>query len=181
MCVTLKLKFSQYSSIHTNYIKPHCTTLQYNHNIWHGTYAEANLQTRKILNSTALPSRYFGTHRQCFSAARLTWLGYGAGRKRENCSVWKYRIIVASTCRRSVQFGCYITWLWMANCVSVMIKTLPLFNFTISSHGRRAWKTSRCACALDGSRVRLVESTLFGDHVSLRFHRKFCLKFNLSN
>ena len=214
------------------------------------------MQTWKIMNSTALPSRYFGTHRQCFAAARFTWLGYGAGRKRENCSVWKYRIIVASTCRRSVQFGCYITWLWMANCVSVMIKMLPLFNFTISSHrplsrrldrcdrviqnesrdpfggnvyyvtmqitfptrkfrngernfhcdlvhittkwvsslapdcngvfaikayGRRAWKTSRCACALDGSRVRLVESTLFGDHVSLRFHREFSLKFNLSN
>ena len=27
------LKFSQYSSIHTNYIIPNCTTLQYNHNI----------------------------------------------------------------------------------------------------------------------------------------------------
>ena len=31
--ILLKLKFSQYSSIHTNYIIPHCTTLQYNHNI----------------------------------------------------------------------------------------------------------------------------------------------------
>ena len=31
--VLLKLKFSQYSSIHTNYIITHCTTLQYNHNI----------------------------------------------------------------------------------------------------------------------------------------------------
>ena len=30
---TLKLTFSQYSSIHTNYIIHHCTTLQYNHNI----------------------------------------------------------------------------------------------------------------------------------------------------
>ena len=29
--LSLKLKFSQYSSIHTNYIIPHCTTLQYNH------------------------------------------------------------------------------------------------------------------------------------------------------
>ena len=28
----LKVKFSQYSSIHTNYIIPHCTTLQHNHN-----------------------------------------------------------------------------------------------------------------------------------------------------
>ena len=28
------------------------------------------------MNSTALPSRYFGTHRQRFAAARLTWLGY---------------------------------------------------------------------------------------------------------
>ena len=107
-------------------------------------------------------------------------LAYSDGRKRENCSVWKDRIIVASTCRRPVQFGCSITWLWMANCVSVMIKMLPLF-FTISCHGRRAWKTSRCACALDGSRLWLVESTLFGDHVSLRLHRKFSLKFNLSN
>ena len=102
-------------------------------------------------------------------------------RKHEHCSVWKYRIIVASTCRRSVQFGCYITWPWMANCVSVMIKMLPLFNFTISCHGRLAWKTSWCACALGGSRFWLVESTLFGHHVSLRLHREFSLKFNLSN
>ena len=130
---------------------------------------------------TALPSRYFVTHRQCFAAFRLTWLAYSNGRKRENCSVCKDRIIVASTCRRSVQFGCYITWLWMANCVSVMIKMLPLFNFTISCHVRLAWKTSRCACALGGSRFWLVESILFGDHVSLRLHREFSLKFNLSN
>ena len=34
---------------------------------------------------------------------------------------------------------------------------------------------------ITGSRVRLVESTLFGDHVSLRLHREFSLKFNLSN
>ena len=31
-CAFLKLKFSQYSSIHTNSIIPHCATLQYNHN-----------------------------------------------------------------------------------------------------------------------------------------------------
>ncbi len=96
-------------------------------------------------------------------------------------AVWKDRIIVASTCRRSVQFGCFITWPWMANCVSVMIKMLPLFNFTISCHDRLAWKTSQCAWALGGSRFWLVESTLFGDHVSLRLHREFSLKFNLSN
>ena len=35
--LSLKLKFNQYSSTHTDYIIPHCTTLQYNHNIWHGT------------------------------------------------------------------------------------------------------------------------------------------------
>ncbi len=46
-------------------------------------------------------------------------------RKLENSSVWKDRIIVASTCRRSVQFGFYITWLWMVNDVSVIIKMLP--------------------------------------------------------
>ena len=48
-------------------------------------------------------------------------------------------------------------------------------------HGRLAWKTSRCACTLGGSRFWLVESTFFGDHVSLRLHREFSLKFNLSN
>ena len=31
--LSLKLKLSKYSSMHTNYIIPHCTTLQYNHNI----------------------------------------------------------------------------------------------------------------------------------------------------
>ena len=31
--IRLKLKFSQYPSIHTNHIISHCTTLQYNHNI----------------------------------------------------------------------------------------------------------------------------------------------------
>ncbi len=95
----------------------------------------------KIMISTALPSRYFGTHRQCFAAFRLTLLAYSDGRKRENCSVWKDRILVASTYRRSVQFGCYITWLWMANCPSVMIKMLHLYNFTTlamaDEHGKR--------------------------------------------
>ena len=115
-------------------------------------------------------------------SGRLTWPAYVDGRKLENSSVWKDRIIVASTCRRSLQFGCYITWPWMANCVSVMIKMLPfLFNFTISCHGGRAWKTSCCACALGGSRFWLVESTLFGDHVSLHLHREFSLKSNLFN
>ncbi len=140
-----------------------------------------NTKNIKIMNSTVLPSFQFGMNCQCFAASRLTWQAYGDGRKRGNGSVWKDCIIVASTCRRSVQFGCNITWLWMANCVSVMIKMVHLFNFTISSHGRRAWKTSGCACALDGSRFWLVESTLFGDHVSLRLHREFSLKFNLSN
>ena len=31
------------------------------------------------MNSTALPSRYFGTHRQCFAAFILTWLAYSDG------------------------------------------------------------------------------------------------------
>ena len=123
------------------------------------------------MNSTVLPCFQFGMNCQYFTAARLTWPTYVDGRTLENSSVWKDPITVASTCRRSVQFGCYITWLWMANCVSVMIKMLPkLFNLTISCNGRRAWKTARCACALAGRRCWLVESTLFGDHVSLRLH-----------
>ena len=35
--IALKLNFRKYPAIHTNYIIPHSTTLQYNHNIWHGT------------------------------------------------------------------------------------------------------------------------------------------------
>ena len=91
----------------------------------------------QLMNSTVLPSRYFGMNRQCFAAARLMWPAYVDSRKRENCSVWKDLTIVALTCRRSVQFGCWITWLWMANCVSVMTKMLPSYNFTIPCRGRR--------------------------------------------
>ena len=112
----------------------------YNNHIWHGTLAETNFLTRKIMNSTVLPSCYFGTSRQGFSAASLTWPVYVGSRKRENCSVWKDRIIVASTCRRSVQFGCYKTnlgWqivpaLWQKYC-------LKLYNFTIP---RLPWQAS---------------------------------------
>ena len=38
------------------------------------------------MNSTALPYRYFGTHRQWFAAARLRWPAYDDGRKREDSS-----------------------------------------------------------------------------------------------
>ena len=72
------------------------------------------------MNSTVLPYFHFGMIRQCLAAARLTWPAYDDGRKRENSSAWKDRIIVASTCRRSMEFGCYVTWIWMANCVSAM-------------------------------------------------------------
>ena len=54
---------------------------------------------------------------QGFSPTRLTWPAYDGGRKRENSSAWKHRIIVASTCRRSVEFGRYVTLVWIANCV----------------------------------------------------------------
>ncbi len=60
-------------------------------------------------------------------------------------------------------------------------KNAALFNSITSCHSRRAWKTSRCACALAGSRFWLVESTLFRDHVTLRLHRAISLKFNLFN
>ena len=133
------------------------------------------------MKSTTLPCFQFGMNCQCLYAARLTWSAYVDGRKLEISYVWKYRIVVASTCRRSAQFGCYITWLWMANGVSVIIKMLSLFNFTISCHGRRAWKSSRCACALAGSRFWLIESTLFREHVTLRLRGEFSLKFNLFN
>ena len=39
------------------------------------------------MNSTLLPSRYFGTHRQCFAAANLTWPTYVDGRKREQIAL----------------------------------------------------------------------------------------------
>ena len=137
--------------------------------------------TSKIMNSTALQFRYFGTHCQGFAAASVTWSAYGDNRKREYCSDWKYLIIVASTCRRSVQFGCYISWLWMPNCAFVKTQMLPLYNVTIPCRGRRAWKTIHCAHAFAGSRFWLVESTLFGDDVSLRLHWECILKVNLFN
>ena len=118
----LKLKFRKYPSIHTNYIISHSTILLYNHNIWDSSYVEKKYWTRKTMISTRLPYLQFSMNSQGFSPARLTWPAYYCGRKRDNSSAWKHRIIVASTCRRSVEFGRYVTWLWMANCVSVMTK-----------------------------------------------------------
>ena len=169
--ILLKLTVTKYPAKHTNYIIPHCTTWPYNHNIRHGTWAERKSCTRKIMNSTVLPFFHFGMNSQCFAEARLTWPPYDEGTKRENSSVWKERVIVASTRRRSVEFGCYVTLRWMANFVSVMTKMLPLYNVTITFHGRRAWKTSQSAHASGGSRFwLLLESILFGHHVSLRLH-----------
>ena len=39
--VSLKLKVRKYPAMHTNRMLYHCTTLLYNHNIWHSSYAEA--------------------------------------------------------------------------------------------------------------------------------------------
>ena len=169
--------------MHTNYIISDCTTLQYIHNIWHGIRYLGRNKIFSTKNNEFNSAAIFPVWHELprLRRARLTWPTYGDGRKLENSSVWKDRIIVASTCRRSVQFGCYITWLCMANCVSVTTKLLRLFNFTIPCHARRAWKTSRCARALAGSRVWLVESILFRDHVSLCLHWEFSLKFNLFN
>ena len=143
----LKITFRQYPAIPTNYIISHCTTLQYSHSVWYGTKAEKKSWIWKLMNSTVLPYFHFGMNRQCFATARLTWPTCDDCRKRENSSAWKDRIIVAFTCRCSVQFGCYITWLWMANCVSMMTKMLPFYNLTIPCHVRRTWKMSREACA----------------------------------
>ena len=161
----LELTFRQYPVIHINYIISQYITLHYNHTFDTVLRQKGNLEHKNELIQ------------QCCHVSTLAWtanaLLYDDGRKRENSSAWKDRIIVASTCRRSVEFGCYVTWLWMANCVSTMTKMLPLYNFTIPCHGRRAWKTS--------SRFWLVESILFGGHASLRLHLLFSLKANLFN
>ena len=48
-------------------------------------------------------------HGQGLTGAMLTCPAYVDGRKHENISSKRDRIIVASTCIRSVQFGCYVT------------------------------------------------------------------------
>ena len=120
------------------------------------------------MKSTISPYCLFGMHGQGLPAARLTCVAYIDGQKRSNSSFWKDRIIVASTCRRSVQFGCYVTWVRMANCFYAMARMQDLYKFTISHRCNGAWKTSRSACAHTGSRYSLVESTLFGDSASSR-------------
>ena len=126
----IKLKFRKYPSIHTNYNISHST----NHNIWYCSYPEKKYWTRKTMISTGLPYLQFSMNRHCqgFSPARLTWPAFEGGRKRKNSSALKHRIIVASTCRCSMEFGCYVTWLWMANCAYVMAKMLPLYPWKVS-------------------------------------------------
>ena len=141
----LKLNYIKYPAIHTNYIISPSTTLPYNHNIWHGTLAEKKFWTRKIMISTGLPYLQFSMNSQGFSPARLTWPAYDDRRKRENRSAWKHHIIAASTRRRSVEFGRYVTWLWMVKCVSVMTKMLHLYNFAIPCHGGQPKNVTMCA------------------------------------
>ena len=127
-----KRTFGQYPAIHTNYTVDQTAPI-YNLIIIFDAvlrqYAERKFWTRKIMNSTVLPYFHFGMNHQGFAAAKPTCLA-DASRKSENSSFWKDRIIVASTCRHSVQFGCYVTWVWMANYVYMMTRML---HFYISS------------------------------------------------
>ena len=90
-----------------------------------------------------------------FSPARLTLPAYDGGRKHENSSAWKHRIIVASTCRRSVEFGRYVTWLWMAIVSPWWQRMLALYNFAIPWHGRPAWKNVTM-CARNSRKMCLI-------------------------
>ena len=83
----LKLTFRKCPAIHTNYIIRHCTTLQYNHNVWRVRY----FRQKSIIS----PYCHFGMHDHGLPAARLTCAAYVDGRKLENSSVWKDRIIGA--------------------------------------------------------------------------------------
>ena len=67
------------------------------------------------------------------------------------------------------------------NCFYVIARMRHLYKFTFSHRCNGAWKTSRFSCAYTGSRYWLVESTLFGDHVSLRLHWQFSLQFSSFN
>ena len=85
----------------------------------------------------------------------------------------KYRIIVASTCGRSVGFGCNVTSVLIANCVSVMKEMLHLCK--LSCHCEQAWNTSHTT-----GRLSLIGwiCTIFFDHVTPRLHWEFSPKFN---
>ena len=73
----VKLTFRQYPAIHTNYIISYCTTIQYNHNIWHCYIGKKqNFKTRKIMNSTVSPSCHFCMNHQGLTTARPTRPAY---------------------------------------------------------------------------------------------------------
>ena len=59
----------------------------------------------------------------------------------------KDRVIVASTCRRSVQFSCLQISVWIANCVSVMTEMVNFYKLTTSRRCQQAWTTSCVRCA----------------------------------
>ena len=65
------------------------------------------------MNSTALPSHYFGTHRQCSAAFRLTWLAYSDGSH------------LVTLCRRVASDSWRQPW---------QLLSIPLYLW-ISSHG----------------------------------------------
>ena len=86
-------------------------TLQYNHTtVFDYLGRNENVNTKKlIMNSTVPPSCHFGMRHRSLAVARptcLAMLAYVDSRTRGTLFP-KDRVIVASTYRRSVQFGCY--------------------------------------------------------------------------
>ena len=130
-------------SSHTHQLHAKPPHLFTNNIIWHGSQAVLSKKKlmRKIINSTVSPSCHFGMHHQ--GQANVPGILYIVGMK---CDL-KDRIIVASTCRRSVPYSLfviYITRVWTANCVSMMTEMLHLYyKFTISCRCQQAWTTLR--------------------------------------
>ena len=88
--------FRQYPVIHSNRMLYHCTTLQSNHNIWHGSEI-LNTKNDEIISVAILR---LWQHHQGSCAARLTCPACVDGRRHENNYFLQDYIIITSTCRR---------------------------------------------------------------------------------
>ena len=95
-------------AMRTNRMLHHCTTLQYTVVIF-----DMVVRRKNGFNSVAILPLWM--RHWDLVAAWPAWPAYIDDRKRENIFFLKNRIIVASKCWCSVQFGPYVTWVWMEN------------------------------------------------------------------
>ncbi len=81
-------------------------------------------------------------------------------------SARKDRIIIASTCRRSVQFGRYIARLWIANYISVTLPSFVMGDEPGKCHDVRAHKPEAVSDVLNPLSLGTMSASAYTENLA---------------